>query len=134
AVDIVKCERVAAAEIDHGIGADLGRNRKHITQRMYAGHASQVDVVDSAGPGHEAGDSIGAAADADDDGVVSTPATDRVGARAAVKGVVAGGAVERCVAPATVERASDRARDQRIVAAAADGGLDGRSRRNADIV
>ena len=57
-VDVLQRQRVAAAEVDHRVRANLGRPRQHVGQAIDPRHRPQVDLVDPARPGREVPDRV----------------------------------------------------------------------------
>src|ERR1700752_510395 len=101
--DIAERQRVAAAEIDDRVAADLRRARKHIHERADAWKCSK-DLVLAPGARREAENRVRAIARQVDEAIVagpsieeihSGPAIEAVGARASEQPVVARAASQR---------------------------------------
>ena len=104
--DVVEPQRVAAAEVDHGVAAVLGGERKHVVERMEVGEGVQVDPVVAAGTSRHVGRDVvvaagsiheGVVAQATGHGVVAAAAVELIVARTAHQHVVAGEAEQRVV-------------------------------------
>ena len=110
---IAQGERVAAAEIDHRVGIDLGGVRQHVGERRNAGERRDADAVLAAGAGDETEHRVGAVARPIDDEIVAAAAVEEVRAGAAVEQVAAVAAEQPVVAGKAAQGVVDVGRGDR---------------------
>src|SRR6185436_274471 len=79
--DILQRQRIAAAEVQHRVVADLGRVTKHVAQRGV--ERRQVDSVIRPGAGDEISDGIGSTTRGENEQVVAAAADYTVTSRGA---------------------------------------------------
>ena len=110
---IAQGERVAAAEIDHRVGVDLGGARQHVGERRDAGKRREADAVLAAGAGDETEHRVGAVARPIDDEIIAAAAVEEVRAGAAVEQVAAVAAEQPVIAGEAAQRVVDVGRGDR---------------------